>query len=81
MAKMIKTHRNICKKCMYHVGFNSVQSGIACFFYVFTNKHRGCPVGKCDKFEPIDKEKRRKLLLIDFKPGCDWNTIKEKKEE
>ena len=46
---MIKTDRKLCKKCKYHTFISDI--GIYCWYYMITNKHRGCPVGYCNKFE------------------------------
>lgn len=58
-GNLIKTNKDICKKCKYHFGADG--GGILCCDYLeMTGKRRNCPVGFCDKFEPIIGKRRRK---------------------
>ena len=50
MSKMIKTSNEICEKCKYHTGGKNTTISV-CYYYVITNKRRGCKVGECDNFE------------------------------
>lgn len=50
MGKMIDTCNAVCIKCAHDYG---TWAGYRiCGYILDTGKRRGCPVGKCDKFEP-----------------------------
>lgn len=50
---MDKTSSRYCQKCKYRVSDRSY--GSICQYIVMTHKRRDCPVGWCDKFEPIEE--------------------------
>ena len=51
MGRMIKTNQKICKSCKYHYGGDNAIT--ICDYLLKTGKRRNCPVGVCDKYEPI----------------------------
>lgn len=72
MSEQHKTSVSYCKNCKYYWGTS--QSGSSsckshgvtypiCAYYLDTGKHRGCPVGYCDKKE-VGKKRRIKNIVI-----------------
>ena len=61
MGRMTKTTKEYCISCKYHYGGGNGPSGIGshtmvfCDYFLKTGKRRGCPVGKCDKWEQYEK--------------------------
>lgn len=53
-TKLIKTTQDICKKCKYHYGGDNAL--IICDYLEKTGNRRNCPVGVCNKFEPIHRK-------------------------
>lgn len=51
MSEMIEATFKVCKKCKWHGSLNGVQQ-VNCDYFLTTGKHRECPVGYCDKYEP-----------------------------
>jgi len=69
MGRMRKTSHAYCVTCKYHFGGDSRchQSQIGCEYILKTGKRRNCPIGKCDKYEPINKEERNKEHIQKWK--------------
>ena len=51
-----------CNQCKYHtaLGHWTKDPEIVCYYIAHTYKRRGCPIDKCDKFEPGKPKKYRR---------------------
>lgn len=63
-VKMVETSPEYCINCKYHFGGDDINHvakfRICCDYLLMTGKRRKCPVGKCNKFKPIDEETKEK---------------------
>lgn len=66
MGRMVKTTKEYCVSCKYHYGGGNGPKGFGtnispiCDYFLKTGERRGCPVGKCDKWEQYDKNRDKK---------------------
>lgn len=60
--KMVDTSLRLCGSCMHcwSKGYNA----IICAYIIDTGERRGCPLGKCDKYEKITKARKKDLTII-----------------
>lgn len=56
---MVKTSTKYCRKCRYSWKHSNTE--IICGYIVETKMRRGCPVGMCDKYEPVGRKRVAKL--------------------
>lgn len=47
-----------CKTCLYST---QISDCTCCYYVALMKKRRGCPVDKCDKYEPFNQQERRTL--------------------
>lgn len=64
MSELIKTNKKICHSCRYGGGHLDYRNEL-CSYLEKTGNRRSCPVGVCDKYEPI--EGKRRISPITFK--------------
>lgn len=51
-----RTSTKLCKSCRYSGKLSTTQ--ICCEYILIEKKRRGCPLGWCDKYQPIKKGKK-----------------------
>lgn len=59
---MVTTNNRMCASCRYYYG--SDHETTMCGYYVYTGVRRGCPVGKCDKWEKKTRSRRKGIKII-----------------
>lgn len=61
MSDMLDTtNKEICKSCHYG---KKLMPYIVCDFFLMTGKRRGCSIGVCDKYKPIDGKRKRNSFV------------------
>lgn len=54
----VRTSQKMCRRCRYSTTISGNYN--VCYYISYTKKHRGCPVGWCDKYEPKRRKRRTK---------------------